>query len=240
MSRRVLCAVFFLVSVSTCFAQAPATPPQAGAQAAAGSQSGATSGDSAAIRGVFPLAPTKGLDSKKLKDGDSIVCTTTAVVHLGNGTMIPSGSKVVGHITVAKARSKGDSDSSLGFVFDKIQMANGKDILMKGTLLAVAPDPGGHSGPDTGAAGPGNLPGHGDTTTVPPASDTAVAGPNSGVHTLSTVTSHVLLTSQSRGVLGFPNMQMDKDGVLSTNGKELKLGSGTQMLILAEIPIPPM
>ena len=240
MNRRVLSPIFVLLAVSVCLAQAAPAAPQAGSPPpAAGSQAATTSSTTPAIRGVFPLAPTKGLDSKKLKDGDSIVCTTTAVVHF-NGTMIPSGAKVVGHITVAKARSKGDSDSSLGFAFDKIVMPNGKDIPMKGTLLAVAPDPGGHSGPDTGAAGPGNLPGNGDAGTMPSASSSAVAGPNSGVHTLSTGTSHPLLTAQSRGVLGFRNMQMDKDGVLCTNAKELKLESGTQMLILAEIPIPSM
>jgi type IV secretory pathway VirB10-like protein len=84
------------------------------------------------LREHFPLR-------KKLKDGDTVVCTTVSALHSGSGMMIPSGSKVIGHITQAEARSKGDSQSSLAMVFDKIQMPNGTAIPMKGTLQAIGP-----------------------------------------------------------------------------------------------------
>ena len=43
-----------------------------------------------------------------------------ADLRLKDGTTIPLGSKVTGHVTEAKARSKGDAQSALGIVFDKI------------------------------------------------------------------------------------------------------------------------
>jgi len=156
MRRFCLSSLFVLLTVSIGFAQGTATPPPAASPvpATAAPPTDSASAPRHAIRGVFPLTPAKTLDSKKLKEGDAIVCTTTAPVRLGNGALIPTGAKVLGHVTVAKAQSKGDSGSSLGVTFDKIQISNGKEIAMKGTLLAVAPNPGGNSGPDTGVAGP--------------------------------------------------------------------------------------
>jgi hypothetical protein len=42
--------------------------------------------------------------------------------------LIPSGTKVIGHVTQAQARSKGDPQSSLAIVFDKFEVAKDEDI----------------------------------------------------------------------------------------------------------------
>ena len=65
-----------------------------------------------------------------------------------------------------------------------------------------------------------------------------VAGPNAGIHPLESSSTHPMLTSESTGVLGFHNLEMDKNNMLTTNGKEVKLESGTQMLIRVQIPVP--
>jgi hypothetical protein len=242
MSRLALAAVCLLLAISVCDTQRASAAPQADSTQAASSlsQGNQAAGDDSAIRGTFPTVLVKSIDSKKLKDGDTVVCQTTAILHARSGMVVPNGSKVIGHVTQAKARSKGDSDSSLAFAFDKIQMPNGTDIPFKGTLQAVAPSLGGNSGPDTGAAGAGTLPsGHGaDMSTMPPPTSGSVAGPNSGIHPLDGGGSHPLLTAQSTGVLGIKNLQMDKDSVLTSSQKEVKLDSGTQMLIRAEIQTP--
>jgi hypothetical protein len=241
MSRLALAAACLLLVISLCTAQSASAAPQADSTPAASSlsQGDQTAGDNA-IRGTFPTVLVKSIDSKKLKEGDTVICQTTAILHARSGMVIPNGSKVIGHVTQAKARSKGDSDSSLAFAFDKIQMPNGTDIPFKGTLQALAPSLGGNSGPDTGAAGAGTLPsGHGaDMSTMPPPTSGSVAGPNSGIHPLDGGGSHPLLTAQSTGVLGIKNLQMDKDSVVTSSGKEVKLDSGTQMLIRAEIQTP--
>src|SRR5690242_15749090 len=106
-----------LLSLSSAMAQsagqqAPNAPPS-------DTESAATS-SAGMIRGSFPIMLPKGIDSKKLKDGDTVICQTAAPLSTSVG-IIPSGSKVVGHVTQAKARSKGDPESTLGLAFDKIE-----------------------------------------------------------------------------------------------------------------------
>jgi len=227
MRRLALTLLFALLSVSLCVGQA----------ATAGSPTSATSDDST-IKGAFPTSLTRNLDSKKLKDGDVVICQTMGVLRARNGLIIPTGSKVIGHITEAKARSKGDSDSSLAMVFDKIEVSGGKQIPMKGTLQAVGPSLGGHSGPSTGEAAPGTLPGRGGASTMPSPSAGAVSGPNSGIRPLNSDNGSVpLVNSESTGVLGIKGLEMNKDSVLTTSGKEVKLESGTQLLVRAEIQL---
>lgn len=238
MRRSVVAFLFILLAISLSSGQAAPSASQA-ARTASAAPDAAPHRD-AISRGAFPMTLTKALDSKKLKDGNIVICHTSGVLHLGSGMMIPSGAKVIGHITQAKARSKGDSESSLAMVFDKIEVAKGKEIPMKGTLQAVGPSLGSNSGPDTGEASPGTLPtGHtGNVTAMPPPTQGAVAGPNSGIHTLNLSGSHPLLNAESTGVLGIKNLEMSKDAVLTSSGKEVKLDSGTQMLVRAEIEIP--
>src|SRR5580704_10904273 len=119
---------FVLLATAIASAQGTAATPDT-PQAGAANESG--------LRGAFPVALSKSLDSKKLKDGDTVVCTTTAALHSKNGMLIPSGTKVIGHITKATAKSKGDPDSSLGIEFDKIELSNKKELDMKGVLQAI-------------------------------------------------------------------------------------------------------
>ena len=227
MRRLAIALLFVLLTVCWCAGQA----------ATSESQTSAPNSDNA-IKGAFPVSLSRPLDSKKLKDGDVFVCTTMGVLRSRSGMIIPTGSKVIGHITEAKARSKGDSESSLAMVFDKVEVAKGQELPMKGTLQAVGPSLGGHSGPQTDA-GPGTLPGRGGSSTMPPPSGGAVAGPDSGVHPLSAGGNSIpMLNSQSVGVLGIKNLEMSKDSVLTTSGKEVKLDTGSQLLVRAEIQIP--
>jgi type IV secretory pathway VirB10-like protein len=67
--------------------------------------------------GVLVVELTRPLNSQNLKPGG----TVEATVRVGqNGMSIPRGSKIVGHVTEVKSRSKGDTKSALGIVFDTI------------------------------------------------------------------------------------------------------------------------
>jgi hypothetical protein len=94
----------------------------------------------------------------------------------------------------------------------------------------------------TTASGGMGMGGHGgtatDTATVAAPSNDAVAGPNSGIHSLNGSSTRPILQAQSQGVLGIKNLEMGKDSVLTSTNKEVKLDSGTQMMIRAEIDIP--
>src|ERR1700751_3200917 len=50
------------------------------------------------------------LDSKKAKPGDVVTAQTTAPVKVEGKVVIPNNTKLVGHVTRASARAKGDRD----------------------------------------------------------------------------------------------------------------------------------
>ena len=72
-----------------------------------------------------------------------------------------------------------------------------------------------------------------------PAGSNSGVGPDSGVHPLNMGGgSTPLVNSQSTGVLGIKGLEMTKDSVLTSSGKEVKLEAGTQFLVRAEIQLP--
>lgn len=230
---RLIAPVFsalILLFALVCTAQQPA-PSQAPSQPANQNEAHAT----------IPVQLTKSLDSKKLKAGD-VVMAKTSVPLQGNGVTVPSGSKVIGHITQAQARSKGDPQSSLGIVFDKIELAGGKELPMQGYIQAVAPNPA--PAPTVGPGGGGTIakegPGDQGNTVPGPAStlgginnNNPASPPNPGANP-ARLNQGPLLNPNSRGVVGIRHLDLGKDSVLTTTDKDLKLDSGTQLLIRTE------
>jgi hypothetical protein len=204
--------LFAALAVSLCagLESSPAAHPgQAPAQSSAAP---ATAGQ---VQGFFTMELTKSVDSKKLKDGDEVDAKLVTDVHAADNVTFPRGSKVIGHVTESKARSKGDTESALAINFDKI-IRTGGETPIKSVIQAVAPNP--NAGVTTG----GGV-GYGDlkaATSAPPAPDTS-RGPTP------------LLNEQSVGVLGIKNLQLSPDGVLTSGGKEVKLDSGTRVLLKA-------
>ncbi len=213
------------LSISLSFAQG-ATPQASGAQGAS-AQAASTNAENE-IKGSFPVKLEKSLDSKKLKEGDTVVCQTVTAIHARSGFMIPSGAKIIGHVTQAQARSKGNPDSTLAIEFDKIEYAKGEEIPMKGILQAVGPSLGGET-LDTSASPPQLSTKGSQGSSPPPTSSMQISGPNSGTP---------ILRPDSNGVLGVKNLQMDANGVLTSPGKEVKLDGGMQLMIRAEIQLP--
>ena len=222
-NRVVLLAALILLATTMCLGQDSSAMQNSGAAGAAATT---------ALHGTIPATLAKSIDSKKLKDGDEIDAKTVSMMRTADGGMIPIGSKIVGHVTESKARSKGDPESSLGISFDKIQLSGGKDLPIKGVLQAVGPNPSDSSGPDTGAMGAGTMAkgGAGSSATMAsPVSSPGASigggqgGPGGGK----------ILTSQSSGVVGIKNLTLD-NAVLSSTGKEVKLDMGSQLMIKAE------
>ena len=129
---------------------------QAGAQQSAQVQadkksvnaSGKTSADASAQAGktnaqlesgsTFEAALTKPLDCKKNKKGDPVEARANKDVKSNGEVVIPKGSKLLGHVTEAKARGKGESESQLGIVFDKAVTKDGREIPLNVAIQAVA------------------------------------------------------------------------------------------------------
>jgi hypothetical protein len=178
--------------------------------------------------GPMPAELTKSLDSKKLKEGDPVAARITAELRTHEGVTIPRNSKLIGHVTEAQARSKHDSQSALGIVFDKIVTPDGKEMAIKGVIQAVGPSPTSSGQAAESSIGPGMMAGHegmGAGTTPPP-----MPAPNQGPQP-----SKPMLNPQSKGVVGIRDLELGENSVLISSGKEVKLDSGTQMIVQVEI-----
>ncbi|HUJ41077.1 MAG TPA: hypothetical protein VLW54_11065 [Candidatus Acidoferrales bacterium] len=78
------------------------------------------------------------LDSKKCKPGDPVYAKATQDVKSEGHTVIPKGSKLVGHVTRVRARQKGESQSSLGLVFDRAVLKNGQQVPFHAVIQTLA------------------------------------------------------------------------------------------------------
>ncbi len=135
------------IVVGTLFCMNAAAESQTGAQVGAQSSSQAsvqagqtqaqTSGNSSAATS-FNAALSSPIDSKKCKPGDAVTAHTTEAAKSEGKTVIPKGSKLVGHVTQASARAKDESESSLGIVFDKAILKNGQEIPLNVAIQAIA------------------------------------------------------------------------------------------------------
>lgn len=130
-----------------------------GAQAQANTSAQAAAEAPAVPSGTrIPAVLTKSVDAKKAKQGDPVEAKTSEKLQLGSGTSLPKGTKLVGHVTEAKAKAKdkGESQSLLGIMFDKAVLKGGQEVPMHAIIQAAAALQQSSSLPDTmGSAGPG-------------------------------------------------------------------------------------
>jgi hypothetical protein len=122
-------------------AQAGQTQVQASANASASTSASAQNGQangSLASGTAFNAELSSPIDSKKSKPGDTVNARTTEAVKSEGRTVIPKGAKLVGHVTQASARAKGESESALGIVFDKAILKNGQEIPLSAGIQALA------------------------------------------------------------------------------------------------------
>jgi hypothetical protein len=224
MNRIGILFVGILLAAASCIGQDSASAPAQAAPAAA-----------AIGHGAFPVKLTKTLDSSKLKEGDPVEAETAGSFKLPDGTLVPKGSKMTGHVISAKARSKGDSQSQLAVAFDRLNVVNGKQLPLKGTVQALfqppdEQDPGIPS--STMSKGGATMAGGG--TSAMPTPGYQPTDVKSGSNTTSGAHVEPAIDPKSVGVHGFDNLQLE-DGVLSSKGKNVKLGSGVRMIVRVDI-----
>jgi hypothetical protein len=85
---------------------------------------------------------TKTVDARKAKEGDSVEAKTTAAAKSSENVELPKGTKLIGHVTQVKSRSKDDAHSKLGVLFDKAVLKSGREIPFQALISsATAPKP---------------------------------------------------------------------------------------------------
>jgi hypothetical protein len=256
----------------------PAEKKQQGKDsAAAGSESGGAAGVNGASGALssgttLQAELTKSLDAKKAKPGDEVTAKVTQDVKSNGSVVIHKGSKLVGHVTEAQAKSKENAESKLGVVFDKAVLKGGQEVAFNGMIQALAPpvqgalsvagDEGSKLGSGMGSGnsvGGGHSGGAGGLAPIGAATSAAgstvnsaagVAGNAAGSVTNSTgavagvanrtsgLAANGALTSGAHGVLGMEGLALNaaaagsaQGSVLSSASKNIKLDSGTQMIL---------
>ncbi len=197
------------------------------------------------------------IDSKKAKPGDAVIAHTTEVVKSADDRIIlPKGTKVVGHIVQASARSKGDSDSAVTIGFDKAILKGGEDVPLSVTIRALAGPAanafaGGYgsepmSGPSSPSSYPsssGNNSGMSGTRQTPDGRRNSPTGTSTEATSSEGTNSSRELAPNSRGVIGLNGLSLSLGGaenapvaVISSTGKNVHLDGGTRLLLVIEAP----
>jgi hypothetical protein len=245
-----------------------ATAGQSGAQAgasasAAASQASKVSDKNAQVAGASHLQAgstvqaelVKPVDAKKNKVGDEVVAKTTQDVKSEGHVVIPKGSKLIGHVTEVKARSKEQATSAVGIAFDHALLKNGTEMPLalgiqaigrsQASAATMADDTmasGSAAGVGSSGArvsgGGGMLGGVRSTAggAVGTVGNTAGAVANTAGSAGGPVSGSLSATSQ--GVVGLPGMSLATQtstsanaSVISSQGGNVHLDSGTEMIL---------
>lgn len=124
------------------------SPKKSSGTKASGSASSSASSSTSAQAGQNSVSLSSGttieaslsssVDARKNKEGDQVVARTTQAVKSDGQVVIPKGSRLVGHVTQAKAKAKGESQSALGIVFDRAVLKNGQEVPLHVVIQALA------------------------------------------------------------------------------------------------------
>lgn len=230
-----------------------------------------SAGDGSELNGTELVAElSQSVNSRKVKLGDPVKATLTQDVISHGKIVIRRGSRLVGHVTEVKPRSKEDQESRLGMVFDKALLKSGQEIDFNAAVRALAP-PARVSGVDKPDMMGPPITGLGNQSTNPQplsggtggmsASRSSSSNSSGSINSNSNQASRVaefgaaspgssalggegsVMGGGSRGVFGMPGVKLGsaargQDGsVISSHGHDVKLDSGTQMVIQVTTPV---
>jgi hypothetical protein len=236
------------------------------------SESSASAGQSASISGkqtkidagnqlqsgsTMHATLVRPVDARKNRPGDEVVAKTTEDVKSDGKVVIPRGSKIVGHVTEAKAHKKGQAESALGIAFDHAVLKDGSQVPLSLAVQAVGSSrtsaavqaedeslmsSGGAAGSMSGAAPATARTGGGLVGGVGSAAGGIVnTGANVGgsaAHTASGLGAGASsLNSGSQGVIGLRNLNLasststSNSGTFTSPNSNVHLDSGTQMIL---------
>ena len=157
------------------------------------------------------------MNLKKAKPGDRVTARVTRSLICGGKKLVPSGSKLIGHVTEAVLGDGQQPESRLGVVFDSVEVKRGGRLLFTGTLQAIAVRMTGFGGQDDSVACQEN---HLNCNDPPPLTRPRVE-------------------PGTRGVIGFEGFTLDSDNsVISSTSGNIRLGwYDTIVVKIAAVPL---
>ncbi len=201
---------------------------------------------------IIPARLTKTVDARKVRKGDEIVAMVPGDLKSTSGQVIvPKATRIIGRITEAQARSKGEKQSQLGFAFDEMALKNGQRVQLPMSIQAIIAPP--NRSPSSGAGGneptpgfPGSPAGNMPTAIGPGGAmgqnvpspqgppqpeESAPANPQTASSANPPITEH------TQGVVGISNLTLSAapesttGSVVTSEKKNVKLEDGTMLLL---------
>jgi hypothetical protein len=189
------------------------------------------------------------LDSKTAKVGDSVEIQTRSAV-TANGTEIPKGSKLVGHVLAVRPSAAG-ANSQVALQFDHAELKGGQSVPVYSQIQSIAPaggaastnsaaktpsasapsNPsasGGSRASGGGSMAPGGDPGTAPTASSAPAPGTIV-GRDGNIAILATSIAGVAVANNAPGQHD-PRLGQSS-GILLGAKQDIELDGGTQMVL---------
>jgi hypothetical protein len=234
-------AIFLMISASG-YAQASPAPSDMSAPT-----SHPVATNQLASGTILSVELSKTLDAKKFKTNDKVeVRTATDLLEHGQ-IVIPRNTKIVGHVTEAKAHSNQSPASLVGFTFDHAVMKDGREVPLQASVQAlgrpiqtanVFPSDDQMGGAPTAATGQrGSRIGSSAAGMPLPSSSGYPQGTNPGSRSDvpeavgSTVSP---LGPNSKGVVGLKGLTLDSSGgatVVSSKTDNVRLDGGSQLIL---------
>jgi hypothetical protein len=168
---------------------------------------------------VIEATLVKPVDAKKSKVGDEVTAKVTRDLAVGDKVVIPKNSKLVGHLTDVKAKSKDQPQSAVTISFEHAVLKEGGDIPITAVIQALAKPPDDRGG-DMGDLMRGTS---ANQTVGGMASQVNAAGGTVGG-------SATVLTLKSQGVLGYSGIGL-QDSTIYSASQNVHLDGGTEMIL---------
>jgi len=195
---------------------------------------------------ILSVELSKSIDAKKAKINDKFEARTAMDLLAHGQVLLPRNTKIIGHITEAKAHSNQSPDSVVGIVFDRAITKDGRELPLQAAVQAVArplqlspalsaddqmggtpPSPG-QRGSRVGSAA-SQVP---SANGYPPSGVSGLPQESAGEPAQGSSVSP--LGPTSKGVVGIKGLSLDSSGpasVLSSKTENVHLNGGTQLIL---------
>ena len=197
------------------------------------------------VSSIFAVV-VKRIEIKTASLNQELTLRTISDVVVDGVVVIPSGSRVVGHVVELATKGKGSEQSILAIVIDKAMLESGGEISLQGIIAAVAaPQDGSLSSDPTYGMMHSNEPKM--VGTGPASARPGELSASSKVESTATLGAAringemrkgLLLNAGSQGAIGFSGLSLTwrlttppAVTVFSSSRKEIKLDAGTQVLL---------
>ena len=191
---------------------------------------------------------TSSLESRSATVGQEFTLKTISDLVVEGQLIIPRGSRVLGHVTEAVTKGKDQSQSELSLVIEKAVRPDGSEVPLQGIIAAlVAPQNNSLSDDPTYGLLHSNEPAQrisgsstvvGSSTTLPAASKADSTAAVATAKLKGAMDQPTVLDADSQGAYGYEGFSVawhlitpPPTTVISSKGKNVKLKSGTQMLL---------